>query len=142
MPQIKIFTEYVDNVFKNIEDNFKTVYKNRNIKQEFVDNPFSVYLILFINNNIIGFLNINKLYEKVEIVNINILDNYQGNGYSKLLMNELIKYTQENNIENITLEVNRDNTKAINLYKKYNFKEVAVRKGYYNGIDGILMERK
>ena len=34
-----------------------------------------------------------------------------------------------------------DNVKAINLYKKYGFKQVAIRKKYYNGIDGILMEK-
>ena len=27
------------------------------------------------------------------------------------------------------------------LYKKFGLREVAIRKGYYNGIDGILMER-
>ena len=43
--------------------------------------------------------------------------------------------------KNITLEVKIDNNAAINLYKKYNFVEKAIRKGYYNGIDGILMER-
>lgn len=31
---------------------------------------------------------------------------------------------------------------ALKLYKKFNFQEKAIRKGYYKGIDGILMERK
>ena len=44
--------------------------------------------------------------------------------------------------KNITLEVKIDNTPAIKLYKKFDFEEVALRKGYYNGVDGILMERK
>jgi len=57
-------------------------------------------------------------------------------------MDELIKYKDENHIENITLEVNKENTIAINLYKSYGFIEVGIRKGYYNGVDGILMERK
>ena len=43
--------------------------------------------------------------------------------------------------KSITLEVKIDNLPAINLYKKYDFVEKAIRKGYYNGIDGILMER-
>ena len=41
---------------------------------------------------------------------------------------------------NITLEVNKENTYAIKLYKKVGFKEVAIRKNYYDGVDGILME--
>ena len=53
-------------------------------------------------------------------------------------MHELI----DNTNKSITLEVNKNNIPALNLYKKFNFNEVAIRKGYYNGIDGILMERK
>ena len=138
----KLFTEYVDNVFIKIEKLFPYVYKNRSIKQEFVDNPFSKYFILFDKEDIIGFLNFTHMYEKIEIVNINILDSYKGKGYSKLLMNSLLNYKEENNVENITLEVNKENSIAINLYKSYGFKEVGIRKRYYNGIDGILMERK
>ena len=44
--------------------------------------------------------------------------------------------------ENITLEVRKDNERALRLYKKYGFKEVALRKNYYNDIDGILMMRE
>ena len=140
--EIKLFTKYVDNVFENLENIFPQVYKNRSIKQEFVDNPFSKYFVLYDHKEIIGFLHFSHMYEKMEIVNINILDSYQGNGYSKLLMYELLKYKEENNIENITLEVNKENKVAINLYESYGFIKIGVRKGYYNGVDGILMERK
>ena len=140
--ETKLFTEYVDNVFKNLEKLFPQVYKNRSIKQEFVDNPFSKYFILYDREEIVGFLNFSHMYEKIEIININILDSYQGKGYSKLLMNELIKYKEENKIENITLEVNKDNKVAINLYELFGFVQVGVRRGYYQGVDGILMERK
>ena len=50
---------------------------------------------------------------------------------------ELIKENKD-----ITLEVNIKNSIAIKLYKNFGFEEKAIRKGYYNGIDGILMERK
>ena len=42
----------------------------------------------------------------------------------------------------IILEVSDQNTSALNLYKKYNFIEINRRKGYYNGIDAIIMEKK
>ena len=42
----------------------------------------------------------------------------------------------------ITLEVNHTNLIAINLYKKYGFKPVSVRKNYYGSSDAILMVRK
>jgi ribosomal protein S18 acetylase RimI-like enzyme len=57
-------------------------------------------------------------------------------------MEYLIKIGKDKNIENITLEVNINNEYAIRLYEKYKFKKVAIRKAYYNGTDGYLMERK
>ena len=44
--------------------------------------------------------------------------------------------------KSITLEVREDNIPAIKLYEKNGFIKKAKRKGYYNGIDGFLMERK
>ena len=45
-----------------------------------------------------------------------------------------------NNIYNITLEVDEKNIYAIKLYEKYGFIKKAIRKNYYNNSDGILME--
>jgi hypothetical protein len=42
----------------------------------------------------------------------------------------------------VTLEVKKDNYSAIKVYEQKGFLHKAVRKGYYNGIDGLLMERK
>ena len=39
-------------------------------------------------------------------------------------------------------EVKKDNLPAIHLYKSVGFVEKAIRKGYYQGIDGILMEKE
>ena len=51
------------------------------------------------------------------------------------LLKELIKMAKKEKIEFLTLEVNVNNKIAINLYKKYNFKEVGTRKKYYKGLD-------
>ena len=51
----------------------------------------------------------------------------------------MLNNLKEECIETIDLEVNSLNKKAINLYQKYGFKTVSIRKKYYNGIDGFLM---
>ena len=43
--------------------------------------------------------------------------------------------------KSITLEVREDNISAIKVYEKLGFKRKAIRKNYYDGVDGILMER-
>ena len=54
------------------------------------------------------------------------------------LVSEAIHYK----VINITLEVRVSNIRAINLYKKFGFREVALRKYYYGDEDAILMEKQ
>ena len=103
-------------------------------------NPFSNYLLYLQDEKVVGFINFYLIYDKMEIANFNVLDNYQNKGIGQELLDYLInKYY--GNVENITLEVKKDNLKAIHLYEKKGFIKKAIRQGYYNGIDGILMER-
>ena len=55
-------------------------------------------------------------------------------------MDYLIAIAKKKRIINITLEVKIDNYKAVYLYHKYNFVEVAKRQNYYNGTDALLMQ--
>ena len=125
------------NLINELENSFCYVLKN--IKKDLDSNPFSHYLLYLDNNKIVGYINYYLMYEKLEIANFNVLEDYQNKGIGTKLITYLIdKY---NNLDNITLEVKNDNDKAIHIYEKMGFKKVAIRKGYYNGIDGILMER-
>ena len=59
------------------------------------------------------------------------------------MLNHLLAICKENNIKLLNLEVNTQNTIAINFYKKYNFNEVGLRKKYYdNTYDALLMTYK
>ena len=102
------------------------------------NNPFGNYLLLVEDNEIIGYLYYSDIYDRVEINQIEIKNNFRRNGKATMLMHKLIDDTNKS----ITLEVNKNNIPALNLYKKFDFNEVAIRKNYYNGVDGILMERK
>lgn len=102
-------------------------------------NPFSNILIYEKDNKIVGFLDYSKMYEKIEINYIFVIEEYRG----KNIGYELIKYMIDNNeFENITLEVNVNNISAINLYKKHGFEIIGIREKYYDGVDGYLMERR
>lgn len=94
------------------------------------------------DNEIIGLIDFSDIYNRLELNYIWIKSNYRGNKKSNALMEYLMDYAKINKVENITLEVSTNNYIAINLYKKYGFVEVALRKQYYNGTDGILMMRK
>ncbi len=107
------------------------------LENEFNNNPFIKVLILK-EDIIIGYLYYSDIYDRVEINQIEIEENHRNCGKGSLLLKELTDTVDKN----ITLEVREDNIPAIKLYEKFDFKKVAIRKNYYNGIDGILMERK
>ena len=105
---------------------------------EFDNNPFIKVLLLIEDNKVIGYLYYSDIYDRAEINQIEIDSFHRNCGNGKKLMEYMINHVDKD----ITLEVKNDNDPAIKLYKKYGFKEVATRKGYYQGTDGILKERK
>lgn len=108
------------------------------IKKEVDNNPFGKILVLKENNKIIGYLYYSDIYERCEINQFEIENIHRNCGKGKMLLKYLIDTVKKD----ITLEVKEDNIPAIKLYENNNFIKTAVRKGYYNGVDGILMERK
>ena len=107
------------------------------IINDFMNNPFGKMLVLKENNEIIGFIYYSDIYERAEINQFEIKKIHRNCGKGKILLTELLKKTKKP----ITLEVKEDNYSAIHLYEKNGFEKKAVRKGYYHGTDGILMER-
>lgn len=106
-------------------------------KEDLNTNPFGTYLVYIENKEIIGFIYYSDIYERAEINQIEVKLSHRNCGKATELLKKMIELVDKN----ITLEVKKDNVAAINLYKKFNFEEKAIRKNYYNGVDGILMQR-
>lgn len=104
-------------------------------------NSLNNYYIGYIYDNmLIAFLNYSIYYERAEINYIYVNNEYR----KKNIATELLKYMfqETSNLENITLEVGKNNNAAINLYKKNGFEQCALRKNYYGKEDAILMIKK
>ena len=110
-------------------------------KNEFSTNPYLKILTYVEKDKIIGFLLYSLIYDRIEIEQFEVTTKERRKGIGNKLLNYLVEKYQDNNIKNITLEVKEDNIAAINLYKKYGFKKVSTREKYYDGINGILMEK-
>ena len=122
----------------NIEQLENTFFDKEEIIREFDNNPFAKILILKENNEIVGYIYYSDIYDRLEINQFEINEKYRNKGKGKYLLQYLIDKEKKD----ITLEVKKDNYSAIKVYEQKGFLHKAVRKGYYNGIDGLLMERK
>ena len=129
-------------IIEKVESAFPTFFSKNSIFNDFKQNAFTKYFIYMEKSNIIGIVNYYDLYDRFEISYIEVLESFRNKKIGSLLMEHLINIGKNKNINNITLEVKVTNEFAIRLYKKYEFEVVALRKKYYDGIDGYLMERK
>lgn len=126
----------------NLQILFTDVFTKENVKEDIKNNKFTNYFTYVIDDNPVAFINYYIMYERAELININVLDSFQNQKIASKLLEYMINDCTKNNVTSITLEVKSTNVKAIHLYQKYGFKEIGTRKGYYQGIDGILMEKE
>lgn len=120
-----------------LEKDFDDFWNFSILEKELKSNS-SIYLCCKIGSEIVGFAGISIILDTAELNNIVIRKNQRGNGYSIVLLKELIKIARFRGCAKINLEVAINNEIAINLYKKLGFKQVGMRPNYYNGIDALL----
>lgn len=112
---------------------------NYNILKQELENQNSHLFIAKHENKIVGFIGIQFVLDEASITNIVTKKDYRNNGIGSILLDKIIGFSKENNMNSITLEVNENNIYAISLYNKFGFKNVGLRKKYYNGIENAII---
>lgn len=113
---------------------------NANVLEKELENPLSEYIVATSENEVIGYAGLWQPCDEGHITNIVTKLDKRGNKIASKMLEELIKIAKNKNLKCVTLEVNIHNEIAINLYQKYNFKEIGKRpKYYYNTDDALIM---
>ena len=137
--EIKPLTlELVDGIYEVELSCFSHPWEKKSFIDE-VNNPVARYFVLTQENEVIGYAGLWHIIDEGHITNIAIKKDFQGQGYSNILIKELINYKNENSLAFLTLEVRESNIKARNLYEKYNFKETGRRKNYYENNETAVL---
>lgn len=134
--------EDYEKIKDNLIEEFDEFWTPSILKSE-IENEKSNYVVAKENDSIVGFAGIMIFPDDVEITNIVTKKSERKKGIGTLLLEKIIEMSKNTERENISLEVNEKNDIAINLYTKFGFKKIGLRKKYYNGIDNaIIMSRK
>lgn len=90
---------------------------------------------------IVGFIGLWILADEAHITSIAVREAYRRQGLGERLLIPGIELSRELKTRIVTLEVRASNIAAQNLYAKYGFTQVGVRRGYYtdNREDGLVM---
>ena len=128
----------LENIKSCLLTDFDDFWSYNILKQE-LENGKSKYFVAKQENEIVGFAGILLIIDQVNIMNIVVKKDKRNFGIGSLLLEEIIRYSKIHNATSITLEVNEKNIPAIKLYKKYGFKQVGLRRKYYNNEDNAIL---
>lgn len=128
-----------------IKDTLYSEYDNfwsYNILKNELLNDKTTYIVAKENNQIVGFAGIMTCLDEATLNNIVVKKSCRGRGIGGELLDTIIELCGDLNMKSLTLEVDPSNIPAINLYKKFGFKNLGIRKKYYNHTsDAIIMTK-
>jgi ribosomal-protein-alanine N-acetyltransferase len=89
------------------------------------------YTVAVEDKKIIGYLGVMFVMDELHVNTIGTLPGYEGRGVATSLMNDAWAVAKEKGVHRATLEVAVSNTRAQELYFRFGFSPVGVRKNYY-----------
>jgi ribosomal-protein-alanine N-acetyltransferase len=89
------------------------------------------YTVAVEDKKIVGYLGVMYVMDELHVNTIGTLPGHESRGIATALMNEAWTVAKERGVQRATLEVAVSNTRAQELYFRFGFSPVGVRKNYY-----------
>ena len=138
----KMVQEDVDEVFEIESQSYGQHHWSKEaFYNEIQNNVASYYVAKNSENKIVGYIGTWTVLDESHITTIAVKPDFKRKHIGEALLLNLFERSYQKFVKYITLEVRVSNEPAINLYKKYCFKSLGTRKGYYqdNNEDALIM---
>lgn len=131
----------LDEVMEVEVNSFTIPWSREAFFNELTKNQFAQYLIVEVDQKVVGYCGVWIIIDEAHITNIALLPEYRGMRLGEALMAKVMGLAREMGAVRMTLEVRVSNVRAQNLYRKFGFEEGAIRKQYYtdNMEDALVM---
>lgn len=130
---LEVNDDYLNFIIDILQKEFDVKYSKNEYSKEYV------YVL---NNQVVGFIIYEYIYDRIELDYIYVLPDKRKAGIASELMTQMIDFASQVDSCNITLEVNENNCAAIRLYENFDFKICAKRDRYYKNESAYLMIRE
>ncbi|MGM0411370.1 MAG: ribosomal protein S18-alanine N-acetyltransferase [Bacillota bacterium] len=123
----------------------RNVFTNPWSKNAFInelrENPHAIYFIAKKDNKIVAYIGFWILVDYIHITNLAVKKEYRKQGIATILFEKMENIALSSNKRKFYLEVRESNKKAINFYKKRDFKIIDRKINYYtnNDEDALIM---
>ena len=127
--------DYIEQIFDLEKEIFVNSAFNKTYLETLTKGENSFIYVYLIEDKVCGYLMVLDSIDVYEILAIATIEEYRNKGFAQELLDKI-------KTKDIFLEVRESNEKAINFYKKNNFKQISIRKGYYSDPteDAIIMK--
>lgn len=114
----------------NIE---KSCFQEDAWSRDFINYAMDTYYVkgIFFNEKLIAYGACHVQGQIMNVDNLAVLPEYRGKGLGKLLLLHMMQLAEDKNCPGVLLQVNVNNSRAIEIYRKVGFETVRLLKGYY-----------
>ncbi len=139
----KMNASHIESLALIEKESFSTPWSENALREE-LGNTHARFLVALCDGEVSGYIGAHNILGEVYITNVAVSGKYRRQGIGEKLIKSLVSLCESENADFITLEVRESNSAAINLYKKMKFKEVGMRKNFYESPkeNAILMTYK
>jgi ribosomal-protein-alanine N-acetyltransferase len=101
------------------------------------------YLVADDDGRIAGYAGLLCVGWQGDVLTLAVATDRWGNGIGSALLEALLAEAARRGCTEVFLEVRKDNARAQELYRRYQFAEIGIRRGYYqpSGADAVVMRR-
>ncbi|MFY9185646.1 MAG: ribosomal protein S18-alanine N-acetyltransferase [Limnohabitans sp.] len=111
----------------------QTAYSHPWTRGNFRDslNPLFEAQCLWLDGELLGYFLAMRGFEEMHLLNITVAPAHQGQGWGHMMLDALTLLSRQSGAQWLWLEVRQSNLRALQVYERYGFKQVSIRKDYY-----------
>ncbi|WP_460861065.1 ribosomal protein S18-alanine N-acetyltransferase [Nocardiopsis coralliicola] len=103
--------------------------------------PTRHYYVAEADGAVVGYAGLRSVPPEGDVQTIAVESGHQGGGVGRALLRRLLQEALDRGATEVFLEVRSDNPRAQDLYRRYGFAEIGLRRKYYTDADAIVMRR-
>ena len=114
------------------------------LEGELAEQPRSRYYLVADDDGLVtGYAGLLVAAAQADVLTIAVAATRWGRGTGSALLEALLAEAARRGCTEVFLEVRTDNMRAQQLYRRYGFRQIGIRKGYYqpSGADALVMRR-
>lgn len=111
-----------------------SVYLHPWSRGNFIDSLASGYEAWVLRDQsgeLMGYFLLMLIVDEAHLLNVAVSAELQGQGLGRFLLNQSVACARGLGMASVLLEVRPSNLRALDIYRRYGFAQIGVRKGYY-----------